>query len=222
MKKLLSGILAIIFMLSISPTYVRAAENENSGEIISFQEYYDSMRALFAEYNIEYEILSADESFIYTRELLDTQLTEAREKLEETAGQPIVSFVAKDVASTEVCVGENSTRALMPYDYTETYDVYIMSPSSMGSAWFTMTLNAVADAQYGTFMNVKSYTFKQNGGYVNFESWTEISKGYAFSSDKKDCTVTFVGELLVEYTEATTGITAGYTSTHTVEHTFSV
>ena len=222
MKKLLSGILALVLMLSMSPAYVQAAENEHSEEIISFQEYYDSMRALFAEYNIEYEILSADESFIYTRELLDTQLAETREKLEKTAGLPIISFVANEGASKEDNAEENSTRALMPYDYTETYDVYIMSPSSMGSAWFTMTSNAIADAQYGTFMNVKSYTFKQNGGYVNYKSWTEISKDYAFSSDRTECTVTFVGELVVEYTEATTGITAGYTSTHTVEHTFSV
>lgn len=222
MKKLLSGMLALAIILAISPAYAKASENENSGEVISFQEYYDAMKTLFAEYGIRYEILSSDENFVYTRELLDTQLAETRAALEKTASNTSVSFAINEVESTEQNLGETSVQALMPYDYTETYDEYIMSPSAVGGANFTMTLNATADAQYGTFLSVKSYSFKQNGRYLNFKSWTETSKGYTFSSDRTACTVTFSGELVVEYTEPTTGITGGYTSSHTVTHTFKV
>lgn len=222
MKKTLSFILSIMFVLTMSPLCVHAAESEAVGEVISFDEYYESMKALYSEYNIDYEILAVDEDLVFTRELLERQLMETREKLENSASSASVHIVASETGRQDKTTGDNSTRALMPYAYQESCDVYIMSPSTMGSAWFRMTLNATADAQYNTFLSINSYTFRQNGGYVNFKSWNEISKSHVLSSDRQKCTVTFVGDLVVEYTEPYTGILAGWTSTHEIEYTFSV
>lgn len=222
MKKLLSYILSIMFVLTMSPLCVHAAEGEAVTEVISFDEYYNSMKELYSEYNIDYEILDVDEDFVFTRELLERQLLETREMLENSANSASVHIVASETADQDKTKGDDSVRALMPYSYQDSCYVYLTNPSILGYAYFKMTLNATADAQHNTFLSINSYTFRQSGEYMNFKSWTELSKSYVLSSDRQKCTVTFVGEIVFEYTEPNTGITAGYTSTHEIEHTFSV
>ena len=104
--------------------------------------------------------------------------------------------------------------------FRSTQYVSLFSPSGMGSADFAITLTATADAQYDTFLNIKNYTCKQSGAYVNFKSWVVTSKSHKISNGNKNCTVTFVGDLTVEYTEPTTGLLVGYTSTHQIDCTF--
>lgn len=120
--------------------------------------------------------------------------------------------------STHPCYGCGNYRDGQPcvgYCY-----VSLFSPSGMGSADFAITLTATADAQYDTFLNIKNYTCKQSGAYVNFKSWVVTSKSHKISNGNKNCTVTFVGDLTVEYTEPTTGLLVGYTSTHQIDCTF--
>lgn len=213
MKKLLSGIFTLALVLMCFPVSAFASESHSAEEVIPLEEYYASMKSLYAEYGVIYEILDFDEDYIFTREFLNEQLTNTREKLEASVSQTTVSVVTNGTTSVDR-VGGIEPFALMPYDYSATQYVTLLSPSGMGSAQFAITLTATADAQYDTFLNIKNYTCKQNGAYVNFKSWTETSKSHKLSNGNKNCTVTFVGDLTIEYTEPTTGILAGYTSTH--------
>lgn len=145
---------------------------------------------------------------------MNEQLTNTRKKLE-------VSLVTDNTTFVDNGKGIE-TFALMPYDYSATQYVTLSSPTGMGYAQFAVILTATADAQYNTFLNIKNYTCKQNGAYVNFKSWTETSKSYKLSNGNKNCIVTFVGDLTVEYTEPSTGIQAGYTSTHKFNCNFAV
>lgn len=150
MKKLLSGILSLALVLMCFPVSAFALESNSAEEAIPLEEYYASMKSLYAEYGVIYEILDFDEDYIFTREFLNEQLTNTREKLEASVSQTTVSVVTNGMTSIDR--GGIEPFALMPYDYSATQYVTLLSPTGMGSAQFAITLTATADAQYDGFL----------------------------------------------------------------------
>ena len=215
MKKFLCSFMVLSLAITLFHSYSFAAERENANEVISFEEYYSAMREIYAEYGVTFEIIDANENYVYTVAFLNDQLQNAQEMLEANksdADTVVISMPDND------SVGVYS---LMPYAYSSTQYYSVISPTGMGAADFAVTLNATADAQHKTFLSIKDYTCNQYGYYFNLKSWTETSKSHSLSNDKQVCTVNFIGDLTIEYTDPITNNVHAYTSTHQITSYFS-
>lgn len=209
-KKIVVVVLAVMFL--VFPINVSA--EVSSDEIISFDEYYNEMRKLYAEYDITYEVLEKKSDIIFTRDILEKNLASSRQRLEAMKHMPDI-YVNNIPSHSNI----NRIRSLMPYSYTRTKNVAISSPSALGHATFDITLFATANAQYDEFLDIKRYTCTQSGPYMNLKRWKVLSKDHILL-DRKSCIVHFKIELQVEHNEAITGMAIGYTSTHDIYELF--
>ncbi len=225
-KKIVTGILilSMVFGSYTSTAFAANSSIENDkDEIISFEDYYSSMKALYANYGVTYEVLQNNNNVVFTKGLLDEQLATAKQNLE--ANKQVSNSTYINVVSMPGALdnhnGDISVQSYMPYAYSHTSNVKVSSPSGMGYACFDLTLKATADAQYSTFISINSYTCSQSGSYLNYKNWDETSKSYSLSPDNKICEVSFIGRLTIEYTETKTGLLVGYTSNHNITFNFA-
>lgn len=206
--KLRKSVISVILSMVLCICYLQTAFASQGSNIISIKEYESAMKELYSKYGVEYEVVEENEDVILTQSLLEEQLIISEKQLRDAKN----ITVFEDVPSF-------TPYALMPYTYNKTVNVKVNSPAGMGSANFDINLKATADAQYGRFISVTSYTCVQRGAYVNFKSWRQTSK--SVTMDGRHCTPYFKGELTIQYLEPRTGMTVGYTSKHTISYVFA-
>jgi hypothetical protein len=226
-KRSMMGLLflSLIFTFTLGNAF---ASETKSDEIISFEDYYASLKAEYAKYGIGYEVLENNSNVVFTKELLETQLTTAREQGTEYLKQQKeeAEQQAEIDKQIESFIGNNYTnitiKSLMPVTRTDISDHTFVSPSGIGQANIRLQSTATYDVNYGYFMSVDSYSNYQYGPYVNFKSWVTTSENcriVSFGSGTNNSIRHYVSGLLtIEYTEANTGLQVGYTSSHSVIH----
>lgn len=210
--------LAMCFSL-LSSAY--AVEEQNSN-VISFEDYYKALKAEYAKYNMNLEILDHNDSFVYTQEFLDEKIASLNSYM-ETADFDKESGTFLDY-NYEETTSENNTEGqsilgIMPNtrDYT-LYPTVNATGIFPGSAELEIRVNVTEDVSSGVFMSINSVTSRQYGTAVNFESWTQTSHTVHIISNYNSLIYGVVhGTLVAIYTEPKTGNVIRNTSDHDLQ-----
>lgn len=168
--------LAMCFSL-FSSAYAVEEKNQN---VISFEDYYQALKAEYAKYNVNLEILDHDDSFVYTKELLDEEIASLNSYMktadfDANTGRFINHVDCKAHASENNIEGQSLLRS-MPYTRNWYTYVTLRAPSPVpGSAEMEGAVNATENIQNNTFMYINKVSSRQYGNALNFESWTQTS-----------------------------------------------
>lgn len=222
-KKIVSGILVLSILLT--PGINAFAATDSSDEVISFEEYYSTLRDEYFEYGITYEVYQKNDDFVYTKNLLEAQLVKARQegieliKQQQEIEKQSAVILAELKKSIEIEDRNIVTPMVMYITRNFSSIQTVTSPSGMGRADICLEAEATADADKGYFLWINSYDNYQSGYYVNFKSWDvtyEKCTVESFHGTRNAVFYEVEGRLTIEYTEPKTGLLVGYTSSHSL------
>lgn len=122
-KKLCLNISCVILVCSVQ---LPAAANDN--QVITFDEYYSTLQNEYSKYNILYEIDEYDDTFIFTRDILDEQIAIAKEFAEGFRIEAEMEKPKLDKCGSNY-TAEISPRTVMPVNFSWAGTVSILSNS---------------------------------------------------------------------------------------------
>lgn len=218
-KKIIAVLISISLLFSMSvPAF--AAEPSTDDTVISFETFYEALRSEYEKFGITFEVIErTDPDFVYTQGLLDDKIAEIRETM---LNSHVMESTGIEIIDSSIASNSITPYSYMPAEIPYQYMEVVYSPGAAGLAWATICLEVVAlvDGQYDDLMGIISYTSFQKGSYLNFVSWTQRSMTVTPNYYNNSIRASATGLLTVEYTDTVIGMLVGYTSEHTISHTF--
>lgn len=199
-----------------------------SDTVITPDEYYATLKAEYSKYNISFEVNDYNPDFVYTRELLQTQLNDIRTQMSSVTNYDAEKGVyvekAEDYAISKVSLSNGSAR-VMPVTQYFTSTTKVESPLkilgiTMGWANIEQKVTTTIDAQSNYIMSIDGVTTRQYGTALNFQSWTQNSYTKNIGSGGKSMLCLSYGTLTIAYSDPVTGGSYTYTSDHMVGATY--
>lgn len=159
-------------------------------EIVPYDVYYQTLHEAYAKQGIDFQITHHDENTIYTSDDLMKEL----ESVPDIT--PCDQSELSDPEPLEQAESPLTPWSLMPYDKTFTSWTYVTPHANMG-AYIYLAVTATIDGQYGNVLGIKSCYTYQEGGALNFKSWTQTS-AKAVRSSNTTISATATGYALFE------------------------
>ena len=218
-KKIIAVLISISLVFSMSvPAF--AAEQSTDDTVISFETFYEALRSEYEKFGITFEVIErTDPDFVYTQGLLDNKIAEIRETM---LNSHVMESTGIEIVDSSIASNSITPYSYMPAEITYQHLQLLQCPAAGDLAWATICLEVVAlvDGQYDDLMSIISYSSFQKGPYLNFVSWTQRSITVDPNYYNNSIWASVTGLMTVEYTDPYIGMLVGYTSEHTISHTF--
>ncbi len=218
MKKSLCMVLSICIILSVTIT-----ANAEENEVITFEEYYNTVKGAYAQYGIEYDVISRDESVILTREMLNVKLANIAE------GAATLKDSTEVDANISTDTIENVESSVRPAAYMPIQQEYRYCKTIVGYAGLLpcvadiyLIVEITANVDNGDLLSIDDYRSVQLGGATNFDSWTVEEMTVTPNFYNETFYAEAIGYFRGSYADPLTGINESYTSEETISHTFTV
>lgn len=201
-----------------------------SDTVITADEYYATIKSEYSKYGIGFKVNNYNPDFIYTRELLETQLDDIRTEMSSVknydAKKRVYIEKIEDCVISEVSPTNGSPR-IMPVTKYFTYTARVDSPKTiggvrMGWANIEQKVTTTVDAQSNYIMSINNVTTRQYGAALNFQSWTQNSYTKSIGNGGKSMLCLSYGTLSIAYSDPFTGGSYTYTSDHQFGATYAV
>ena len=207
MKNKLFIVTLLLCFIFCNLTTVFAAADTN---VISIQEYTETLQNAYAKYNVEFEVLDCGDNVVITRDILNRDL--------RNVDKVAKSFKVVDLEVTVEDASPNFTDAnfIVPLSmfYNKTVYVDWVIWSVYGNAGMRSKANVTIDGGNSQIAAVNSYSTYQYGVFINFDKWTTTSMSVTKNSPSAGYIKMVVkGKVTFSYADPVTGIKTGYTST---------
>lgn len=213
MKKVLIGMLTVMLVMvgTLSPI---AATSYIEGNI-PVEEYYVQMKAEYAKYGVEYDVVDFGSVKEVSRKALEEGLASVREDgrlyQERRAMQMAKMNVMEEYFEKDSDLQLDTVTPLgsMFINKTFTQDGEFIKVGGLCRAVIRMTVNTTCEANNQEFVSIDSISSKKVGVALNFKSWRETDQVPRISGNVISAYVE--GDLTFEYTEPNTGLTVSVT-----------
>lgn len=210
-KSLISS--AMVLTMSVTAFYGTASAvtltPDQSDELVSVQEYADTMGQVYAQYGIKWRVVDSSNYVPLTKTELESEVAKVIEdckayQTELTKSQEESAQIKKDDAKL---ASGNDLYAPMVMPITANYSTYktINCNSVPGSLTLLVRINANADADLGHFQSINSSSIIKYSG-VNCDSWSDEGSRIYISSTKLALIVDYAGVAYFSYVEPRTNI----------------
>lgn len=173
MKRLIVASLIMVMTMGLSINVLAAEEVEKSSDLISIEEYENTISKIYADYGIGWEIVDSSNALPITREIFDSEIKNAYEECEAYQNQineNKTSILEIEQEDTTITTSPIITPMLMPVKK------YIMASYKVSAVSFSVTFRALAQITYnadtGNVMTVHSTDISPSSG-INFDDWVD-------------------------------------------------
>lgn len=213
MKKTLTIILALVLVMSIG--VVPSAALTSSKETVTRETFAAKVKAEYAKYGIEYEVVKYGPEKVLTTKMLEDELARVdkigKQYLKEREVERSKVAAIKKLAEEETNLQSPDVMPLsMPINKSLKYDKKFNEVAGYGNAIIRLQTDVTYDGGTMEFLSINKISSYQYGLAANFQSWTQTNKGSSFS--RNTIYVWAQGRLSFQYNEPNTGNTITSTS----------
>ncbi len=216
MRKNVMLIMLLVVLMSIAMIVPAFAADD---EVITFDEFYDTLKNAYAAEDMGYEIVDYPQDFIFTKQMLNMKLQTLKD---------IVASKESFGDCNELSVVDNTNNAgdadpysgYMPVQETFTTDRQIDAEVGIGFAQMRIEVVATVNSQNQDLMSVDSYDCYQIGYSQMFEGW-ELRSMTATPNYNNDTIYAVAKGIATFVIMEPFGITERISSEYTLNHTFS-
>lgn len=194
-----------ILVLSNGGTANAETLKSDQSNLVTVEEYQDTISKIYASYGIEWEIIDSSNAIPITKELFDSQIEKAHKEGEEYQTELNRNkLLYSDTNSNTNKISNKEDIGILSVMPVRTF-VYATT-SVENWPLYMAELQAIADITYnadtGAMMYLHSWYIITSSGF-NYESW--VDAGSSVSISGTSCTAQFRGTCYFSYSEPNTG-----------------